>query len=277
MPQLRLHHKDILAQGEAAALARGLLKEGAPARLHTQDFAEIAWVQNGKVRLLTEDGRRELVEGDLVLIPAGPAHGWQGRGAEPMLVSVSLAPDLTEALLRRHQQLAGRHLWGAAPELRHLDMRALAELNRAALALERPRRDALAAEAFLLPLLAGLSGAAPLPPGLPDWLARACRAAEDPEVFRGGAAAFVKVAGRAHPHVSRKARRLLGMSPSDYVNRQRMGFAARRLAGSADSLAEIAADCGIPNLSHFHKLFRAHHGQTPQHYRRSHQRDVFGG
>ena len=41
-----------------------------------------------------------------------------------------------------------------------------------------------------------------------------------------------------------------------------------------NSLTEIASDCGIPNLSHFHKLFRAHHGMTPQRYRKQHQRDV---
>ena len=53
-----------------------------------------------------------------------------------------------------------------------------------------------------------------------------------------------------------------------------MEFAARRLAGTQDSLAEIAADCGVPNLSHFHKLFRLHHGRTPQAFRRAHQRDL---
>ena len=46
------------------------------------------------------------------------------------------------------------------------------------------------------------------------------------------------------------------------------------LTGTADPLAEIAADCGIPNLSHFHKLFRAAFGETPQSYRRTRQRDL---
>ena len=35
-------------------------------------------------------------------------------------------------------------------------------------------------------------------------------------------------------------RRFTGQSPSDYINKQRMAFAARRLAGSSDPLAEIA-------------------------------------
>ena len=58
------------------------------------------------------------------------------------------------------------------------------------------------------------------------------------------------------------------------MNAKRMSFAARRLTGSGDSLSEIATDCGIPNLSHFHKLFRQTYGLTPQRYRKSHQRDI---
>ena len=102
----------------------------------------------------------------------------------------------------------------------------------------------------------------------------ACRAAQDPAVFRQGAAGFVRLTGRAHPHVSRTARRYLGQSPSEFINALRMDFAARRLSGTEDPLPEIAADCGIPNLSHFHKLFRAHHGETPHQFRKRFQRNL---
>lgn len=67
-------------------------------------------------------------------------------------------------------------------------------------------------------------------------------------------------------------RRFMGVTPSDYINTQRMDHAARRLTGTSDSLTEIAAECGIPNLSHFHKLFLAAYGVTPQRYRRARQR-----
>jgi AraC family cel operon transcriptional repressor len=53
-----------------------------------------------------------------------------------------------------------------------------------------------------------------------------------------------------------------------------MAHAARRLAGSSDPLPEIAAEVGIENLSHFHRLFREAHGLTPAAWRRLHQRDV---
>lgn len=213
----------------------------------------------------------------MVFLRPGDRHALQAREADTLVVSVSLHPGLVEGIAARHPRLAGQLFWSPdpAPVRVARDSRQLADLNQAALRLERGGRDGLAAEAFLLPVCSALvEGRVALPAGAPAWLAAACAAAAEPRVFRAGAAGFAGAAGRAHPHVSRTTRRFLGQSPSEFVNARRMAYAARRLAGSADSLAEIAADCGVPNLSHFHKLFRAHFGVTPQRYRKSHQRDV---
>jgi AraC family cel operon transcriptional repressor len=276
-----LSYLTILSPGRQVHLARARLSSrrpgGANGGLHGQDFPELLWVQNGVVRHHLPSGSSVLTEGDLVFVRAGDRHALQGRGDEALVVSVTLHPDLVAGLLARHPGVAGRLFWSGAPvpDQVHLDSRALADLNQAALRLERSSCDGLAAEAFVLPLLAQLGAeAAALPEGAPDWLARACAAARDPRVFRDGAAGFARVAERAHPHVSRTARRFLGQSPTDYVNDRRMEFAAMRLSGSTDTLAEIAADCGIPNLSHFHKLFRARHGLTPAQWRRQRQKDV---
>lgn len=272
-----LRHADILAPGEMAHLARAGLGTARPRGLHGHDFHELLWVQNGRVRHHGPDDIADLSEGQVLFIRPGDRHALQGRGEGAMVVSVTLHPDLVAGLGARHPRLRGRLFWaeGPAPVRVARDARQLADLNAAALRLERGTRDALGAEAFLVPFCATLAEeAVALPAGAPAWLAVACAAAADPRVFREGAAGFARVAGRAHAHVSRTVRRHLGQSPSDYVNARRMEFAARRLAGSTDSLAEIAADCGIPNLSHFHKLFRAHHGTTPQRWRRIHQADV---
>ncbi|SMY06150.1 HTH-type transcriptional regulator ChbR [Flavimaricola marinus] len=257
-------------------LVRATLGTKRPSTLHDHDFFELIWVQNGVVRHHMPELREDLREGDLLFVRPGDRHGLQGRGDEAMVVSVTFRPDLIADLAKRHPALMGTLFWSEAAQPVKLsrDNRQLADLNQSALRLERGRQDALEAEAFLLPLVTGLAGMTPLPRTAPDWLLAACDAARDPRVFRDGAAGFARVAGKAHPHVSRTARRFLGQSPSDYVNGQRMAFAARRLTGSSDSLTEIASDCGIPNLSHFHKLFREFHGQTPQKFRRTHQRDV---
>ncbi|TNC74904.1 AraC family transcriptional regulator [Rubellimicrobium roseum] len=269
-----LRHAEILGP-DAVALTRATLLPSRPPGLHDHDFFELLWVQNGTLRHHSPDGRRDLPEGTLLFLRPEHAHALQGRGADTLVVSVTLHPDLIDGLSARHPTLAGQFFWGPAPAIRPRDIRQRTELNQAALRLERGPRDALAAEAFLLPLLASLTAdEVPLPADAPDWLRATCAAAATPRVFQEGAAGFVRAAGRAHPHVSRTVQRFLGQTPTDYVNARRMAHAARRLAGTGDSLQEIAQDCGIENLSHFHRLFREAHGLTPAAWRRLHQREV---
>ncbi|MEL6961042.1 MAG: AraC family transcriptional regulator [Pseudomonadota bacterium] len=277
MTPLRLSAATILDPNEAFMLTRAELTSHRPKALHDQDFHELLWVQNGHVRLHLPSGKEILSEGDLLFISPGQPHGLQGQGPAPLVVSLSIRASVIDSLGQRHNDLNGLAFWADTPSPLRMrrDVRALADLNRAALRLERADRSQLQLEAFLLPVLTTLDRPKDtLSPNAPDWLRRACAAAEDPAVFRDGAAGFVAQTGRAHPHVSRSLKRFLGQTPSEFINAKRMAFAARKLTGTADTLAEIAEDCGIPNLSHFHKLFSAAYGETPQRYRRARQQNV---
>jgi len=272
---LTLNHKAILAPGACVRLARATLTSQRPARLHDHDFFELFWVQNGEVRHHLPEGKTTLREGDLIMLRPGQPHGLQGRGEAPMVVSLCLHPDLIAQLGAQHPQLNGRFFWSDQPDpvQFHRDIRQMAQINHSALQLERSAGDGLAAQAFLLPLLADLIPVETFPKA-PDWLTTACVAAHDPQVFREGSAGLVALTGHSHPHVSRTMRRFLGQTPSDYVNRLRMTYAARLLTTDEAPLPEIAEACGITNLSHFHKLFRAQHGMTPLQYRQQFQRHV---
>jgi len=271
-----LRHKDVLPAEALVHLTRSILTSRRPKALHTQDFYTLVWVQNGHVRNHMAEATDDLAEGHVLFVRPGDVHALQGRGEAPFVAALCLHPKLIKALPKRYPELSGHLFWaeGAAPQKLYRDSLQLAALNQAANELERSARTQLAVEAFLLPLLSSLLPAHDIPAEAPEWLIAACEAARDPRVFQDGAAGLVATTGRGHPHVARSMRRWLGQSPSDFVNAQRMGFAAARLTGGSDTLAEIAEEIGIPNLSHFHKLFRAHHGITPQSYRRAHQRNV---
>lgn len=277
MDYLTLSASDMFATNEAFVLTRAELDTRRPPVLHMQDYFEMVWVQNGNVRLHDNTGKRDLSEGDLIFIGPDQPHGLQGRGDAPIVVSLAVRPGVIRAIGNRHEDLSGVAFWtgGHRPVVTHRDIRQLAELNKAALKLERSPRQKLHLEAFLLPLLIALDRH---PDGLsldaPNWLVAACTAAQAPDIFRDGAAGFVAACGRAHPHVSRSLRRYMDITPSDYINGIRMAYAARRLTGTSDTLAEIARDCGLPNMSHFHKVFLEAFNETPQRYRKARQKDL---
>ncbi|MEO1578721.1 MAG: helix-turn-helix transcriptional regulator [Pseudomonadota bacterium] len=273
----QFHHATYLAQNEWFHFARTILPTQRPHTQHGQDYHEVFWIQHGQARHLINDQAVTLEEGDVVFVRPCDRHALQGMGTETWLVNILFHPDIITAFADRHPDVACRFLThpGPLPTQLHRDMRQLADLSRAALRLETGPRSALRIEAFLLWLMAELDEAtADIPASAPDWLARACTAAEKREVFAQGAAGLVAAAGRQHAHVSRVCRAVLGQTPTEYINAIRMDYAARQLSGSTDSLTEIALDCGIENLSHFHRLFKARHGMPPKAWRRRYQRSV---
>lgn len=276
MTQLVLHARDVLPKTDAFLLIRSRLDTKRPRNLHGHDFYELIWVQNGTLRHhLPGDRHQDLTEGDMIFIRPGDTHALQGRGEDPLCVSLILRPGLMRQMGKRYD--FNRFFWSDSPSppRARRNVKQLSELNHAALRLEQAPRSALEVSAFLLPLLADLQRALPdLPEDAPDWLIEACHAAQDPAVFREGAAGFVRAAGRSHPHVTRSAQLHLGLTPTEYVNTIRMDYAGRALTGTADNLNEIAATIGLPNMSHFHRLFRAHHGLTPKAYRRTYQHAI---
>ncbi|WP_394152006.1 cupin domain-containing protein [Loktanella salsilacus] len=200
MTQRTLTHRDVLPPGTSIHLTRALLTPARPKALHTHDFIELFWVQNGTLRHHLPFGVETLTEGALVLLRPGQPHALQGRGDTALAVSIAIHPDLAQSLDARLPPLA---FWQAehAPAHAHRDSRQLATLNRAAGLLERGPCDSLAAEAFLLPLLADLARTQTrLPPDAPLWLHHACALAHDPAIYCGGAAALVAATGQSHPH-----------------------------------------------------------------------------
>jgi AraC-like DNA-binding protein len=77
------------------------------------------------------------------------------------------------------------------------------------------------------------------------------------------------LAGLSRRHFLRVFRRLVGMTPYQYVLRTRIARAARRLATTKDPVMSIALDAGFGDLSTFNARFRATFGTTPSKYRRA--------
>lgn len=80
-------------------------------------------------------------------------------------------------------------------------------------------------------------------------------------------ATLAAVAGLSRAHFSRLFTRLNGMSPSDFVLRERMSRAARLLVNGQLSVKEIASACGFEDPNYFAKAFRRTYGTSPSEFR----------
>lgn len=68
--------------------------------------------------------------------------------------------------------------------------------------------------------------------------------------------------------LQREFKRLFGISPGQYLQEVRVGVARRLLESGHESLANIAAQCGFYDQSHFTRQFKTSMGMTPLAYRR---------
>ncbi|HTJ15082.1 MAG TPA: AraC family transcriptional regulator [Dinghuibacter sp.] len=60
-----------------------------------------------------------------------------------------------------------------------------------------------------------------------------------------------------------------GLTPLDYVNRERIRLAKELLATSPGSISDISARCGFTDVNYFVRVFRKSEGVTPGAYRRA--------
>lgn len=268
-----------LQPDEAYHFVRKELDPASPALAHDHDFYEVFLIESGRARHWINGGEDALERGDLVFIRPRDLHALQADAdLGCRILNVIFREATGRHLVDRYgDAFDGRFFWRDTRDPQRIRLEGLRlerAINHMHLLQDR-KRTLVRIEQFLLTLMTFVLDEVDMgDTSMPAWLAEACRAARAPVVFRQGGAGFVAVAGRGHEHVCRQARRHLGMSPTQYVNRIRVQHAAMRLsARDTTTLEEIAAECGFENLSYFHRLFRLQYGTTPNEFRRRRRRD----
>lgn len=79
--------------------------------------------------------------------------------------------------------------------------------------------------------------------------------------------AIARAAHMAPASASRFFRRTTGTTLTEYLSMVRIGAACRLLRETDRAVADIAAECGYPNLSNFHRRFREQKDMAPREYR----------
>ncbi|MEZ5173905.1 MAG: helix-turn-helix transcriptional regulator [Bacteroidia bacterium] len=74
----------------------------------------------------------------------------------------------------------------------------------------------------------------------------------------------------SRPHFFRSFKREFGISPLEFILRERIKMACRLLHQSRYTVMDVALRCGFNNLNHFVDIFRRQMGSTPANYRIAH-------
>jgi len=231
------------------------------------DRLSVSYVRRGSFSYRSRGQRHELVAGSVLVGCAGDeflcAHDHASGGDE--CLSFHLEPELADGL----QGPGGT--WRSGAVAPRADLMVLGELAQVA---ADGRSDVGLDEAGML--LAArvrdvLAGAADDPvPASERNRRRAIEAAHWIDAHSAepvGLDAAARAAGLSPFHFLRLFRSVLGVTPHQYLVGTRLRHAARRLAGGADSITDVALDVGFGDLSNFVRTFRRAAGVSPRRFR----------
>lgn len=85
---------------------------------------------------------------------------------------------------------------------------------------------------------------------------------------------LARLAKLSHSHFCRAFKESIGHPAHAYVMRRRVQRAQGLMLTTAESLSQIAAQCGMADQAHFCKLFRRLVGESPNAWRRARRRQV---
>jgi len=106
----------------------------------------------------------------------------------------------------------------------------------------------------------------------PAWLAKVLQRLHDDPLAELSLPALGRLAGVHPAHLARRFQQAQGMSVGEYRRALRIRQACRELADGVRPIAEVAADAGFADQSHFARVFKRVTGQTPRDYRHKTQR-----
>jgi len=253
-------------------LTRLFIPSGDRIYAHSHDFAEINWMDSGEALHVVNGESVPMRPNQLVMIRKKDKHEFRNVGEIPfILVSLAFREEILREIRERYFPGNPSFFGGNSklPRMVELD----GNLRRHAdelvdLVLYAPRTQ-FYLDLLLLNLLFLIENQPlrELPPLCPDWLKRAYKTIQDPELLTDGVKNFQKLCGKSATHVSRASKRWLRATPSEVVNRFRMDLAARELAGTERPIVDICLGLGFDSLSHFYGLFKKRHGISPRQYR----------
>ncbi len=276
----RLRWTQFASKNEAYHVVRVHCVNTKVSSLHThEDFTELFWVEAGEGRHQVNGNVVPLKPGDLCFVRRTDVHAVNSsRPGGLYLVNVAFPQAVVDHLRALYFPETRRWFWSSEvlPECRQCSEARRRWLSDTVSEISDTSRDRWKIDRFLLNIfhdeVAPVHAA--FPPGTPAWLEEACAGIHQQAWFSKGVRGLFALAGRSPEHVARVMRECMGVTPTEYVNRVRMHFAARQLEMTSQDIFDIVMDCGFSNPGHFYQLFKKEFDMSPRRYRLSRQAGV---
>lgn len=95
------------------------------------------------------------------------------------------------------------------------------------------------------------------------WFAKLLQEMERPENIRRGIPAMLELVPYSHEYLCREFKRMMGCTPTEYINSARLNLAHNMLEDSKLGIVDICYAVGFESVSYFYRLYKNKYGQPP--------------
>lgn len=246
---------------------------------HAHDFFEFFLILEGTQEYASGNTRRVLQPGSLVLVRPGEAHSRKFL-TPGKHINVAFSPKAADALFAYlgpgfpAQELLDLSNIPSAVLLRNEKedwknrLEELGALNVSSPEVIRTRLRIILLELFAAYFVNYRPETREHENG---WFHSMLLEMNSKENFVAGVPRMMELSGRSNEHICRLFSRKKGCTPTWYVNRLRIHYAANLLLVSDYGIADICYDSGFNSLSHFYHVFQKEFGCSPGAFRQGKQ------
>ena len=243
---------------------------------HFHRFNEFICVVSGECGVIVNGTPGRMKAGDLLFMRPGDSHTFTDQSPGTNVVALSLLPERFDIFAEAYDcQSVGtvkRRLTPAGLERVYDAAKRCAALDDGLTG--RFSGDRLRMIRVMTGMLVSLLVLPEEGPELPERFRDVLERMNEPENFREGVQAFLRLSNFSHPQLCRLTKKWLGVTPSEYVVSLRLKYAHGLVTGSDMSIESIASVVGFSSYSHFSKIFSGRFGMSPGEARKNASRIV---
>lgn len=251
--------------------------------LHSHDFAEFFLIIDGKVRHIVNGEIQELQTGTLTFIRPNDTHGFEkldNSTCEMINVAFKLEFLLDLSAYLGNDYFLRRYTGPVLPpvfkisiaETEELTLRLIRmnTLQKTATDLARLKVKIMLAEIFTRFFLE----MPPVDAERPLWFDKLCSEMIRKQNLIGGLPTMLKLAACTQQHLCKCFRRYLNVSPTEFINKQKIRLAAKLIIETDTKILSVALELGFKSISRFYNLFRKYYGVSPARLRQMSRQKV---
>lgn len=262
----------LVDSNEVFHLARITLRSKGDIQMHTHDYAEIFWIEEGEGFHLINGENVKISPGYLCTVRPGDEHTFIANSRVKGLTITNLAfkSSTLDYFQNRYFPDTNLYFWSKShlPFSFRVPKEELNLLSGKADHVINQQKNNIHLDRLLLFIFEIIEPSyEDFDPDMPYWLQLALENYNSPALFKKGVDGFLSLTNKSLDHCNRIIKKYTGKTLTDTINGAKIKYAARLLVMTDASVKTIASDCGYGNIGYFYRVFKANFKMSPKDYR----------